>query len=47
MGQIQMSFADILPYRVGLRCLDHFINDMYSDDHKWWAKQNLVTFFVN
>jgi len=20
---------------------------MYSDVHKWWAKQNLVTFFVN
>ena len=19
---------------------------MYSDVHKWWAKQNLVTFFV-
>ena len=20
---------------------------VYSDVHKWWAKQNLVTFFVN
>jgi len=24
-----------------------FLGSMYSDVHKWWAKQNLVTFFVN
>jgi len=26
--------------------LSCFIEDLYGDAHKWWAKQNLVTFFL-